>query len=116
MNNEEKIVQKLIQHDQRFDSMDQRFDSVDKRLDSMDQRFDSVDRRLDSMDRRFDKSESDFTEFKHQTLSIQDEMLTILRRLDEERVFTSAWIQRIEKEVEEHTKEIARIKEVLRVK
>jgi len=102
MNNDEKIVQKLIEHDQRFNS-------IDKHLDSIDQRF-------NSMDRYFGKSESDFTEFKHQTLSTQDEMLTILRRLDEERVFTSAWIQRIEKEVEEHTKEIARIKEVLKAK
>ncbi len=60
-------------------------------------------------------TKTEFHKFKDQVLSTQDEMLTILRRLDEERIFTTAWVKRIEKEVEEHTKEIARIKTELKI-
>lgn len=36
----------------------------------------------------------------------QDQMITILKRLDEERIFTIEWVRRIEKEVEEQKKKI----------
>lgn len=60
-------------------------------------------------------TKGEFNQFKERVLSTQDEMLSILRRLDEERIFTTAWVKRIEKEVEEHTKEIARIKSELKI-
>lgn len=79
---------------------------------------DKIITKLAEHDGRFNEmvTKDEFNQFKNQTLSIQDEMLTILRRLDEERIFTTAWVQRIEKEVEEHTKEIARIKSELKIK
>lgn len=40
-------------------------------------------------------------EFKGQFLKGQDEMLTILRRLDEERVYRSSWLKRLDKDVEQ---------------
>lgn len=60
-------------------------------------------------------TKDEFNVFKNQVFTAQDEMLTILRRLDEERVFTTAWLNRIEKEVEEHKKEIGKIKEHLKI-
>ena len=62
---EDKVIKKLAEHDQRFDEL---------------------------------VTKSEFREFKNSFLHTQDEIMTILRRLDEERVFTAAWIQRIEKE------------------
>lgn len=44
-----------------------------------------------------------------------DEAMTILKRLDQERIFTSEWVKRIEKEVEQHSKEIFRIKQQLKI-
>jgi len=60
---------------------------------------DKVLQKLDEHDRRFDKLESEISDFKHRVLVTQDEILTIIRRLDEERVFTTRWIERIEEEV-----------------
>lgn len=78
--NEEKIIQKLNEHDGRFDEL-----------------------------------AVDLKDFKNQVFAAQDEMLTILRRVDEERIFTAAWLNRIEQEVEGHKKEIGRIKEHLKI-
>ena len=42
---------------------------------------------------------SEFEEFRSENASRQDEMVTILRRLDQERMFTVEWIRRIESDV-----------------
>ncbi len=44
--------------------------------------------------------QSSVKEFKGQFLKGQDEMLTILRRLDEERVTADSWLKRLDKDVE----------------
>jgi len=59
----------------------------------VDERFEGVDKQLTSLNK-------ELSGFKRQTLATQDEMLTILRRLDEERVTTGAWLSRIDKDVE----------------
>ncbi|KKU94162.1 MAG: hypothetical protein UY26_C0003G0313 [Candidatus Jorgensenbacteria bacterium GW2011_GWA1_48_13] len=64
-----------------------------------DMNEDRVIQKLNEHDRRFDKLESEIGDFKHQVLATQDEILTIIRRLDEERVFTTRWIERIEEEI-----------------
>lgn len=76
---------------------------------------DGVIKKLEEHDKQFDSLGAELRDFKQRALTAQDEMITILRRLDEERVFTAAWIQRVEKEVEEHGKEIARIKAALKI-
>jgi len=76
---------------------------------------DKIITKLEEHDKRFDVLESNFGEFKQQVLTSQDEMLTILHRLDQERIFTTAWVSRIEKEVEEHSKEIAKVKAALKI-
>jgi uncharacterized protein YjgD (DUF1641 family) len=48
-------------------------------------------------------------------LTQQEEMITILKRLDEERIFTVEWIKRIEKEVDDHRVEITKMKQLLKV-
>ena len=60
---------------------------------------DTVLAKLNEHDKRFDAMEAEFQGFKHQVYSTQDQMLTILRRLDEERIFTTKWVDRIEQEV-----------------
>lgn len=65
---EDKIIQKLIEHDNRFDKLEQRVDE---------------------------------TVTAEQFTKGYDDMITILRRLDEERIFTMEWVKRIEADVEE---------------
>jgi len=60
-------------------------------------------------------TKDEFGEFKKETLQNQEEMITILKRLDQERIFTIEWVKRIEKEVEEHHKEIEKMKLKLKV-
>ena len=55
--------------------------------------------KLSEHDKRFDELASDLSSFKHQVLTSQDEVLTILKRLDEERIFMSRWVERIEDEI-----------------
>jgi len=72
--NEDRVLQKLVEHDKRFAGIDQR---------------------LAEHDRRFDKLDTEISDFKNRVYTAQDEMITILRRLDEERIFTTRWVERI---------------------
>lgn len=78
---------------------------------------DKIILKLAEHDKRFDElvTKGEFQEFKRQVLTGQDEMMAILRRLDQERIFTVAWVRRIEKEVEEHRAEIRKIKDALKI-
>lgn len=60
-------------------------------------------------------TKNEFTEFKDESLIRLDKMMTILRRLDEERLFTFETVKRIEEEVEKQRQQIKGIKEALRI-
>ncbi|NQV88960.1 MAG: hypothetical protein HQ488_01400 [Parcubacteria group bacterium] len=79
--NEDKIIEKLIEHDQKLDQIGVVVDEL--------------------------KS------FRNQQSTANDEMITILRRLDEERHFTAAWIQRVEEDLKQTKLEVGQIKERL---
>jgi hypothetical protein len=100
---EDKIIQKLQEHDKRFDEHDKRFDLVIGKLSEHDERLDNLVTKVE------------FQDFKDKVLTGQDKMMNILERLDQERIFTTAWVGRIEKEVEEHTREIKNIKQALKI-
>jgi hypothetical protein len=76
-------------------------DKIIKKLIDHDARFDRIEERLDGFVTK--------TDFNNRS----DQMMVILKRLDQERVFTSEWIKRIESEVAQHTKEIGQLKENL---
>jgi len=86
------LAKKALEHDKRFDAHDKRFDAHDKKFDGIDKRFDGIEKQVQTL-------ESSVKEFKKQTLEGQDEMLTILRRLDEERVTADSWLERLDKNV-----------------
>ena len=60
---------------------------------------DEVDKRFDVVNERFDE-----------LLRGQDEMIGILTRVDDERVAATAWIRRVEGDVETNKSEIKKIK------
>lgn len=78
--NEEKIIKKLFEHDDRFE-----------------------------------KLEKEIGDFRRETLDGQEQMITILKRLDQERIFTAEWIRRIEADVETNKMEVIKIKQLLKV-
>lgn len=50
-------------------------------------------------DKRFSNLENRFDHFRDETLTRLDEGVVILKRLDQERIFTTEWIRRIEADV-----------------
>lgn len=76
---------------------------------------DKVIEKLLDHDKKFNHLEKKISDFKQETLKNQEEMITILKRLDQERIFTTRWIKRIEKEVEEHEQEITKLKQSLNI-
>ncbi|MBN2493951.1 MAG: hypothetical protein JXR96_05105 [Deltaproteobacteria bacterium] len=81
-----RVLSKLEEHDQRFDSVDQRIDSVDQRIDSVDQRIDSVDQRIDSVDQRIDEIHLDLTRIENEhgarLEALFDGQLLLIQRMD----------------------------------
>jgi len=65
---------------------------IEKKLNLIDSKVNSVDSRLGMVEATMVTRD----EF-HTTM---DEVLTIVRRLDEERVFTLEWVRRIESDLE----------------
>ena len=108
--NEDKIFKKLIEHDERLDKVDERFDKVEASLDKVIKKLVEHDEKFDNM-----VTKDEFAEFRDEMLNGQDKMMTILQRLDEERIFTNKWIGEIEEQVEESKNEINKIKLRLKV-
>lgn len=92
MNNEERIIEKLEEHDKRFNEHDKRFDEHDKRFDVIAQKLDEHDKRFESLEYKLDT-------LGEKVLTSQDEILSMVRRVDQERVFTTAWVKRIEDDI-----------------
>lgn len=80
-----KIIDKLTEHDQRFDMIKRRLDYHDKRFDDHD--------------RRFEKLENDIASLKDEMLQRLDWLIGAFRRLDEERLVTNHRLNRLEKRV-----------------
>lgn len=74
-------------------------DTVLKKLIEHDKRFDTLANELNDQRKDLGEFRSDFSSFRQQTQTAQDEILTIIRRLDEERVFSSRWVARMEEEI-----------------
>ena len=86
---EDKVINKLLEHDDRLDKL---------------------------------VTKADFFEFKNGITKVQDEMLGILRRLDQERIFTNEVIRQMQEELrdqkkvsERHETQIQRIKQQLQI-
>lgn len=80
--NEDKIITKLIEHD----------DSLGKIVTKLIEHDDRLERMETKMDGFLTKEEY---------MNGQDKIMAILLRLDEERIFTMEWVKKIEREVEE---------------
>ncbi|NQV00167.1 MAG: hypothetical protein HQ538_05490 [Parcubacteria group bacterium] len=85
---------------------------------------DNIVNKLIEHDEKLDKvvTQDEFNGFREKSLQNQGEALVILKRLDEERVFTLEMVKRIEgevkeqkKQVEEHDKQLQKIKLELKI-
>lgn len=76
----DKIVKKLLEHDERFDQVDQKISLLD---DKMNTRLDQI--------------------------------LVIVQRLDQERLFTFEIVKRMQNDIEAQQKEMKKIKRILKI-
>ncbi|MBE0447569.1 MAG: hypothetical protein IBX64_05655 [Actinobacteria bacterium] len=60
-------------------------------------------------------SRDEFRQSQDKILSRVDEIVAIVRRLDQERVFTFEYVKRLEAEVEKNRKDIDHIKDILKI-
>ena len=104
----DKILHKLNQHDkvfarhdEQFQQIDFRFEKVESRLDHHDLQFKAIINKLMDHDDRFEVLTSVIHDFREEFLQGQDAIMTILRRLDQERIFTTQWVKRIDDDVAE---------------
>lgn len=105
-----EVLQKLAEHDKRFDEHDKRFIAIDKRFDEHDKRFDSIENRLENMavmlinhDGRLDRIEYELknnvatkTDISN-IMTMLDKLVGFARKKDQELVFMGARVSRIEK-------------------
>lgn len=80
--NEDKIIKKLIEHDDRLERIEETM-ATKKGIDRV--------------------------------MNVLDEVLTINRRLDQERIFTNERIKHLEEDVRRNTKDIVKLKNILKV-
>jgi hypothetical protein len=104
----EAIDKKLEQHDQQFAKIDEHFVAVDKHLEHHDKQFEAIVGKLIEHDEKLDNmvTKQEFHELREEILQGQDEIITIVKRLDQERVSTIGRIDRIEDRVEQTEKEV----------
>ncbi|MBD3311514.1 MAG: hypothetical protein GF349_03390 [Candidatus Magasanikbacteria bacterium] len=110
--NEEKIIEKLSEHDRRFDEHDKRFDEHDRRFDEVDKTMDVLAIRILENREEIIKIRKEMATKKdindiNNTLDI---ILKQLIKMEQENVFGGKRLGRAEKQLEKHEKEIADIK------
>ena len=78
---------------------------------------DKIITKLMEHDEKFENlaTKDELDKFREEVLSGQDAMMTILKRLDEERIFTQKWVREIEEEVRRQDEEIKKIKLQLKI-
>lgn len=60
-------------------------------------------------------TKEEFGGFRNENFSRLDEMMVVLRRVDQERVFTFEYVRRLESDIDRNRQEIDRIKSVLKI-
>ena len=100
---EYKIMAKLIEHDKKVEEADFKFDKIIAKLVEHDEKLNNT------------VTKDEFREFKEEYLNRQDAVMAVLKRLDEDRVFINKNVGRFEDKVEEHSKDIKKLKLQLKI-
>lgn len=99
---DDKILEKIRERDKRFDEHDKRLDAIDKRFDALTL---IVVEHRERLDQTLTKTE--FEQFRKEQSDANDQMITILKRLDQERYATITRIKRLEEDLEQQKKKTA---------
>lgn len=95
--NEQKILKKLEEHDERFTRLDGFEKKAVKMLLDHDERLTRIEENMATK------------EDIHGIMSVLDTQTVILKRLDEERVFSNSRIRRLEDRVDDHDMQLEKL-------
>ncbi|MBI5230165.1 MAG: hypothetical protein HY981_02620 [Candidatus Magasanikbacteria bacterium] len=132
MKSDDRIYKKLLEHDKRWEQNDKRWEQNDKRWEENNKQWEQNDKRWEENNKQWEQNDKctdrlikkllDHDEKFAQTATSKevqalrndmargfDQIMLILKRLDEERVFTATWIERVEKEVKRLAQESMRL-------
>ncbi len=102
---EQKLTDKIDTNSKKIDTNSVKIDTNSKKIDNLTIQVINNREEIKKMVTR-----TEFNERMDEMARGQDKMMTILTRIDQERVATTAWIGRIEGDVEKNKSEIERIK------
>ncbi len=88
----EVVIERLDKNDKRWDENDKRWDEINDMITVTNERIDGLEQKMATKD--------DLSQLRAEMLHGQDEQITILRRLDQERHFTLERVRRLETDVE----------------
>lgn len=96
------IDSKLKEHDKRFEEIDKRFNKIDERLDDHDEKFDLIIKKIIEHDERLEQTvtKTEFYTFVEKQMAVNDHLVTMIKRLDEDRYAMIEWMRRIEEKMD----------------
>lgn len=93
------IIEKLTEHDGRFEAVGRRLEAIAKKLDKSDEQHDDIFKKLVERDYRLDQLAFKISSCFNEILSSQAKILAKLERIEMESAALVSWIKRTEKEM-----------------
>lgn len=93
----------------RFDKIDSRLAKVEKRVDKIDIELVQIKSKMFDVEKGMVTKE-EYRKDQGRLMTVLDRHTKILEKLDQERIFTIEWIRGIEHKVNNHEKEIGKLK------
>lgn len=91
---EDKIIEKLLEHDQKFDVIQFEIKEMNQKLQTLTEKSDDNFRR---------------------SYEILEELVTMVKKIQEDHVFALEWLKRLQDQLERQEQEIIRIKQQLKM-
>ena len=89
MPKDDRIYEKLLQHDRQFILIDRKFVSIDKRFDSIEKKLEGHNMRFVAIDNRFEEVINKIDNFKGAVMDALDHLVVAADRVDKERLVTT---------------------------
>lgn len=91
------------------------YGDISKKIHDLDDKTGKIEKKLYQHDDQFVVLADKLDNYNDGLMSAMDEQLVIMQRLDQERVFTFEIVKRLQNDVENHAKDLKRIKQLLKI-
>jgi chromosome segregation ATPase len=91
------------------------YTDIAKKIHSVEDKTGKMEKKLYEHDDQFTELKDDLHNYNDGLMTAMDEQTVIMQRLDQERVFTFEIVKRLQNDVENHAKDLKRIKQLLKI-